>query len=192
MIRGLSESVMRDGGQPTDSVVSHERDVVAIVAGRPITRAALDQRVAAVRRGPRGKHLPPELSADTSSTIGRWIVQELVTEAVLEHEVREAGLGPLTPESAVALVERVTADVTVPDADVRGYYDRNDDLYRRPDGTGEPFDEARAAIEAELLAEARARFFGEWLEIRRQAIAVVDPRWAHPGDPVHGIPSHRH
>jgi [acyl-carrier-protein] S-malonyltransferase len=166
---------------------------VAVVAGRPITRAALDARVASVRRGPRGKHLPPDSRAGAVTTVGRWIVQELVTEAVLEHEVRDAGLGELTPETVVALVERVTADVSVPEAQLRSYYDRNDDLYRRPGGMATvSFDEARAGIEADLLADARARAFGEWLEVRRQALVVVDPAWAHPGDPVHGLPSHRH
>ena len=166
-------------------------NVVATVAGRPITRTALDERVASVRRGPRGKHLPPDIDANGASTVGRWIVQELVTEAVLEHEVAAAGFGALTPATVVALVERVTAGVSVPEAEIRGYFERNDDLYRR-DGRGVTFDQARAGIEAELLADARARAFGEWLEVRRQKLAVVDPAWAHPGDPVHGLPSHRH
>ncbi len=125
--------------------------------------------------------------------MGRWIVQEAVTELVLEHEVAAAGFGELTPANVIALVERVTADITVDEADVRGYYERNDDLFRVPDGNGRvPFEEARDAIEAELLAEARARAFGAWLARRREALAVIDPAWAHPGDPVHGVPSHRH
>jgi [acyl-carrier-protein] S-malonyltransferase len=192
------------------------------------------------------------------------LVQELVTEAVLEHEVRAAGLGGVSPGTLVALVERVTAGVTVAAADLRAYYDRNSDLYARPevrlvrhavvaergaaeaiarhDGTdgeelevrrgelaGEleealfaagagdvvgpirtehgwhvarvvaitpafltPFDDVRATIGEELLAVARARAFGEWLETRRNALAVIEPAYAHPGDPVHGLPSHRH
>jgi [acyl-carrier-protein] S-malonyltransferase len=194
MIRGLPESVVaRDGGQPTDPVQTLEQDIVAVVADRPITRAALDARVAAVRRGPRGKHLPPDIGTHATTTIGRWIVQELVTEALLEHEIRAAGLGELTPDAAVALVERVTADVSVPEAQIRGYYDRNDDRYRRADNAGlVPYERARPGIEAELLAGARARAFGEWLELRRQALVTVDPAWAHPGDPAHGLPSHRH
>jgi [acyl-carrier-protein] S-malonyltransferase len=193
MIRGLPESIApRDGGQPTDPVQALEHDVVAVVGDRPITRAALDARVAAVRRGPRGKHLPPDIGTHATSTIGRWIVQELVTEAVLEHEVRAAALGELTPDTAVALVERVTADISVPEAQIRDYYDRNDDLYRADGGGFVSYEQARAGIEAELLADARARAFGEWLELRRQALVTVDPAWAHPGDPVHGLPSHRH
>jgi hypothetical protein len=237
---------------------------VAVVAGRPIDVAALEQRMAEVRRGPRGRHMPPENAEPESTRTGRWLVQELVTEAVLEHEVRAAGLGALSPESLVALVERVTAGVRVAAADPRAYYDRNPDLYARPevrlvrhavvadraaaeaiarlgfaDGdelevrrgelVGEleealfgarvgdvvgpirtehgwhvarvdaitpqaitPFDDVRAAIAAELLAAARVRAFGEWLETRRHALAVIEPAYAHPGDPVHGLPGHRH
>jgi hypothetical protein len=54
------------------------------------------------------------------------------------------------------------------------------------------FEEARPAIEAELLAVARARAFGEWLEERRQALSVIEPEWEHPAHPVHGMVRHRH
>jgi parvulin-like peptidyl-prolyl isomerase len=188
----------------------------------------------------------------------RWVVQELVNEEVLAHEARLAGL----PDS-VELVERVTAAVAVPEAEIRAYYERNVDLYRRPEArrirhalladeaaardaaqrigsatrldvrrgeytgpledalfaaaVGElvgpiqtehgwhvarvddmtpasvvPYTEARSAIEAELLTAARSRAFDAWLEGRRKALAVIEPEFAHPGDPIHGIPSHRH
>jgi hypothetical protein len=120
--------------------------VVATVGGRPVSIERLEERVAEVRRGPRGRHLPP---GGGSESIGlrRWIVQELVTEDVLVLEARVAGiLGPdareghdapeATPEklstAAVAmLVDRVTASITVPEHDVRAYYERNRDRYRR-------------------------------------------------------------
>jgi [acyl-carrier-protein] S-malonyltransferase len=238
--------------------------VIAVVAGRAIDFAALEQRMADVRRGPRGRHLPPENAGPESTRMGRWLVQELVTEAVLEHEVVAAGLSGMSAQTLSALVERVTADVTVAATDVRAYYDRNLDLYARRevrlvrhavvaerqaaeaiagDGVADgeelevrrgelagdleealfrarpgdvvgpirtehgwhvarvgaitrptitPFEDVRAAIGEELLAAARARAFGEWLETRRNALAVIEPAYAHPGDPVHGLPSHRH
>lgn len=102
--------------------------------------------MAEVRRGPRGRHLPPEGGSE-SVRIRRWIVQELVTEEVLVHEARAAGIigseagtdhdqrratSPALSASAVtSLVERVTASVTVARRDVRAYYERNRDLYRR-------------------------------------------------------------
>ena len=103
---------------------------VALVAGRPITVADLEQRIAEVRHGPRGRHLPPEGGSE-SVRVGRWIVQELVTEEVLAHELRVAGMSG-TSQSAIAnLVERVTGSATVPPRDVRSYYVRNPDRYRR-------------------------------------------------------------
>jgi [acyl-carrier-protein] S-malonyltransferase len=188
-----------------------------------------------------------------------------VTEAVLAHEVGAAGVG-----NVAGLVDRVTADVTVPVEEVRAYYDRNGDLYDRPEarrishvvggdeaaasrvaaalrlggggaiglevidvrrgelagpleeaifGAAEgdvigplrselgwhvarlenvipagamTYAEALPGIRAELLAAARLTVFGQWLERRREVLAVVEPAFAHPGDPVHGFPTHRH
>jgi [acyl-carrier-protein] S-malonyltransferase len=263
---------------------------VATVGGRPISIERLEERVAEVRRGPRGRHLPPGGGSE-SFRLQRWIVQELVTEDVLLHEARSAGIiapdaiVPKPSPSAVAtLAERVTASVTVPASEIRAYYERNADLYRRrearrirhillPDeptaalvtrrlAAGEemgalaaavsidagsrtqggdlgdvhrgeltgpfedaifgaevgaivgpiqtehgwhvarieavtepsdvPYDEARPAIEAELLAAARAWAFGAWLERRRSALVAIEPEFEHPSHPHHGAPSHRH
>ena len=271
---------------PRRSTDPSESHPVAIVGGRPIALSDLDERVGEIRRGPRGRHLPPDGGSE-SIGLRRWVVQELVTEAVLAHEARAAGFveSDGSPATAVGrLVEHVTASVTVPGRDVRAYYVRNRDRYRRPEarrvrhvllpdeasarriggrlaagdemdalaaersidaGTrslggdlgdvhrGElsgpfedaifaaaigvvigpiqtehgwhiarveaikpassvPFEEARPAIEAELLAAERMREFGAWLERRRAAIAVIDPAFEHPAHPVHGFPSHRH
>jgi hypothetical protein len=107
-----------------------------VVGGRPIEFSHLEQRIAEVRRGPRGRHLPPEGGSE-STDLRRWIVQELVTEAVLGHEARAAGIVEIdgSPGSAVAqLAERVTASVSVPRRDVRAYYVRNRDRYSRREG----------------------------------------------------------
>ena len=64
---------------------------VATVAGRPISLERLDERVADVRRGPRGRHLPPP-GAVEDVRLQRWVVQELVTEEILVHEARVAGI----------------------------------------------------------------------------------------------------
>lgn len=61
----------------------------------------------------------------------RWLLRELVTEAILAHEARVAGLGDASQSAATAVFERVTAGVTVPAAEVRAYYERNRDRYRR-------------------------------------------------------------
>jgi [acyl-carrier-protein] S-malonyltransferase len=219
--------------------------------------------VAEIRRGPRGRHIPPD-GGSQSDGIRRWIVQELVTEAVLADEIKAAGL-----DDVAGLVDVVTADVTVAEDDLRAYYDRNGDLFARVELrhlrhgvlTDEPaavraaaalgrgdrasdlddidvrrgelagpleeaifaaregdvvgpirselgwhvarldgvtpagvvsYAEARPAIETELLAAARLTAFGQWLDRRRDALAVVEPAFAHPADPVNGFPSHRH
>jgi [acyl-carrier-protein] S-malonyltransferase len=265
---------------------------VATVGGRPIPIARLDARLAEVRRGPRGRHLPPD-GGSASVNVRRWIVQELVTEEILAQETATAGVdgegdgasAPGPSRAALArLVDRVAGSVTVPESEIQDYYLRNPDLYRRPEirrvrhilvadagaardvvrrlEAGEampdvaravstdagsrtaggslgdvrrgelagpledalfsaevgaivgpcetehgwhvarveaviaetiaPYPEVRGAIEADLLAVARARAFDEWLEERRRALAIVEPEFAHPADPVHGVPSHRH
>jgi hypothetical protein len=219
--------------------------------------------VAEIRRGPRGRHVPPDGGSQSDGT-RRWIVQELVTEAVLAAEIKAAGL-----DDVAGLVDVVTADVTIAEDDSRAYYERNGDLFARAEVrrvrhgvlTNEPaafravaalgrddratdlddidvrcgelagpvedaifaaregdvvgpirselgwhvarlegvtpagvvsYVEARPAIETDLLAAARLTAFGQWLDRRRDALAVVEPAFAHPADPVNGFPSHRH
>jgi [acyl-carrier-protein] S-malonyltransferase len=163
--------------------------VVATVGGRDISTDHVDRRLAEMRRGPRARHIPPEGAAG-SETVRRWVVQELVTQAVIAYEMRLAGHADVA-----SLVAGVVADVTVPEADARAYYERNQDLYRRLDAgraSVVPFAEVRAAIEEDLLVAARARVFDEWLERRRGALVVIEPGYEHPGHPVNGVPSHRH
>ena len=247
---------------------------VASVAGRRIPVSRLEAHLARRRRGPRARHLPPDGVAETAR-LRRWLVQELVTLEVLAHEAGLAAPGSELPASAVQrLFERVTADITLPESDLRAYYERNFDLYRRPerrcirhlvvatqrdaaevarslrDGRSDlsanaghdsvqevrrgdlsgdledalwlaspgdvigpvrtehgwhvalllsvqeavvrPFEEVRAEIEEELLADRRARVFREWLDGRRRAVALIEPAYEHPGHPIHGLPHHRH
>ena len=177
-------------------------DVVATVAGHAISVAHLDTRLADLRRGPRARHIPPD-GVGGSETVRRWVVQELVTEAVLAHEARAAGIADvadgdrLSPEKIASLVVRVTAEAAVPEAEVKAYYERNQDLYQRPTTGGDPasvtpFAEVRATIEEDLLVAARARAFDEWLDQRRRDLVVIGPGFEHPGHPIHGVPSHRH
>ena len=177
-------------------------ELVATVAGHEISTGHVDERMAEMRRGPRARHIPPD-GVGGSETVRRWVVQELVTEAVVAHEARAAGIadvteqGRISPAEVASLVGRVTADVTVPESEVRAYYDRNQDLYARPGTRGAPafvvpFEEVRAEIEADLLVAVRARAFDEWLGRRREALVAIEPGFEHPGHPVHGVPSHRH
>ena len=113
--------------------------VVATVGGEAITVDRLDRRLAEMRRGPRARHMPPDAALQGSMGLRRWVVQELVTEAVLAHEARAAGIADVTGHTRLAtlqiasLVARVTDAVTVDDSEVRSYYERNQDLYQRPE-----------------------------------------------------------
>jgi [acyl-carrier-protein] S-malonyltransferase len=272
-----------------------DQPFVARVAGRAITLEQLDRRIADLRRGPRGRHMPPD-GGEVSVSVRRWVVQELVTEAVMRLEAERVGIiapgrerdggpdGRLTEPAVARLVETMTSDVTVSRRAIRSYYVRNGDRFRRPaarrvrhilcpdresalevirrlaagadmaalagamstdvgtrtrggdlgdvrrgelsgsfedaifaapagtvigpvqtehgwhvarvDAVSEPscvpYAEARATIEADLLAAERSTVFGAWLEARRVALAVIEPGFEHPADPVHGFPSHRH
>ena len=263
----------------TGATESSDREIeagepIATVGGTIISRADLERRTEELRRGPRGKHIPPD--GGGSPEIRRWIVRELVTEAVLAHEVRAAGLvDPGEPRERVsaaaiaALMDRVTAEVSVDAAAVRSFYDRNPDRFRRrearrirhgvvPDQAsaravaerlaasdqvtqvqpvelhrGElvgpvedavfaaapgdvvgpivtefgwhvarvdelipagivPFEDARPAIEVDLVAVERVEAFERWLETRRAALTVLEPDFEHPGHPIHGATTHRH
>jgi [acyl-carrier-protein] S-malonyltransferase len=158
---------------------------VATVAGRPIAVSVLEDRIALLRRGPRGRHMPPQGSPGYDD-LRRWLVRELVTEAVLEHEMRSRHVTDLSQ-----LVLAVTAEVEVADAEVRGYYDRNPDLYQSA-ASRIPYEQAQASIRHELLSAARVRAFDSWLEGRRHELAVLEPGYGHPADPSHGFPSHKH
>jgi hypothetical protein len=120
---------------------------VATVAGRPIPLAWVEERLAELRRGRLGRQLPPD-GAGEAERLRRWVVQELVNRQVLLHEAHHAGLLRADPDgnephpdrrpelpAAVLhqLYQDATADVAVPEAEVRSYYERNVDLYRRPE-----------------------------------------------------------
>jgi [acyl-carrier-protein] S-malonyltransferase len=159
---------------------------VAVVAGRHISVSRLELRVAEVRRGPRGRHLPPDGGSE-SIRLRRWIVQELVAEEVLAHEARAAGIIDAVPDADPAvgespaemspaalgrLIERVTASVTVAPRDVRAYYVRNRDLYRRGETRRMRHilrsDEASARLAADRLA---AGDVGEIQDLHRGELA---------------------
>jgi len=96
-------------------------------------------------------------------------------EAVLVHEARLAGIADiaeparLSSRDVARLVAHVTGEVAVPESDVRAYYERNADLYARPEArTVRHFvasDERAAQDEAALLAAV------EPIEVRRGELA---------------------
>lgn len=66
----------------------------------------------------------------------RWAVQQLIGEAVLDHEIGEAteSAGTDRVDAAIQrLVDRVTEPVRISEQEVRSYYERNLDRYRSPE-----------------------------------------------------------
>jgi [acyl-carrier-protein] S-malonyltransferase len=156
---------------------------VAAVGGRPIPVTRVDQRMERLRRGPRGRHVPPD-GSDASLRLRRWLVQELVVEEIVAAEARRVGLwrDPVGAEPSPAVVHRLRdllpADVTVPEDEVRAYYERNGDLFRRAEVrcirhvlTG---GEEDARIAARRLAAGEGALpLGERFELRRGELTGV-------------------
>ena len=114
--------------------------------------------------------MPPGDEPD-SLTAQRWVVQELVTEQILAHEAEAAGM-----ENVDRLVEQVIADVAVEEDDIRAYYERNRDLFLRPEVrliTHFVADDAKTAQSlAKRLAGADSPgSVGEPLDVRRGELA---------------------
>jgi [acyl-carrier-protein] S-malonyltransferase len=144
-------------------------DLVATVAGTGIHVERVERRLAELRRGPRARHIPPD-GPGGPPDVRRWVVQELVTEAVLDHETRALGVDDVT-----SLVAVITADVTVPESEARAYYERNADLYRHPESRSVSHviapDEGAARAGAALLGEPEGEAGATVHDVRRGELA---------------------
>ncbi|GAA1283750.1 malonyl CoA-ACP transacylase [Planotetraspora silvatica] len=118
--------------------------VLGWLDGRPLPRADLDRRLAALRGGPRSSALPEPGSAEDRQ-LTRWVAQVMLTELLCEAEAarRRLDVGAALPvrldqRAAVelgsitaaafegcgavrAVYEAVTADVTVPEEQATAY-----------------------------------------------------------------------
>ncbi|WP_405146157.1 peptidylprolyl isomerase [Sphaerisporangium sp. NBC_01403] len=132
--------------------------VAAEVGDRVVAVSDVDAREAELRAGPLAARLPHPRAAE-GRNLRRWLVQVLVTEALVEEEAAALGLvaagdrprsGPLTLPAALRtggvlaavtvsmplareLRAVVTAGVRVPEEEVRAYYDRNLDRFTCPE-----------------------------------------------------------
>jgi len=178
---------------------------------RAVTVAEIEERVAALRRGPYAARLPHPDTAE-GRNLRRWVVQVVTSEMVIAEEAARLGVtltppdespGEVTLRTALgvggvtatllaglpvarALHRHLTAEIIVPDDEVRAYYDRNSD--RHPG----PYPEESARIAAELTAAERDRHFARWLERRHAALVRLEPGFEHPGDPHHPDATHHH
>jgi [acyl-carrier-protein] S-malonyltransferase len=159
-------------------VIAHETatTTIATVAGQAIPVAWLDERLAELRRGPLGRHLPPD-GAGEAERLRRWVAQEVMRRMVLIHEAHRARLldepaddgdqlPSLQPDVARALFDRVTADINVDEPALRGYYERNPDLYHQPESRRVSY----AIADSEAAARA-VRDSGTW-HLRPEALPM--------------------
>jgi hypothetical protein len=126
--------------------VDESPGTVAVVGSRTIPESRLEARIAAMRRGPLGRRLPPA-DHPLPPDLRRLVARDLVTEELLLLEAEAAGIATEGARDADGaprlealarvvrlLLERVTATVAVADEEVRAYYDRNPDRYRIAEG----------------------------------------------------------
>jgi PPIC-type PPIASE domain len=178
--------------------VSRDRSA-AEVAGRAILVSDVEERASLLRRGPAARHVGPSAADDW---IHRWAVQQLIGEAVLDHELRvpPGSPDPDDPAGAIRrLVARVTEPVRIPEAVVRSFYERNLDRYRSPERrrvTYASFADGRAAARARrrLAAGAEPMRDGDrWSSMKLSRGDYVGPFEAavfaaHVGDVVGPMP----
>ncbi|MBV2155632.1 hypothetical protein [Kitasatospora sp. SUK 42] len=101
---------------------------LGLLDGRPLSRIALDARLAALRSGPRSTALPqPGSSEDRQLT--RWVAQVLLTEALCEAVAAERNLPVFPPgpahldQQAAVELGSITAAAYEGNAAVRAVYD---------------------------------------------------------------------
>jgi [acyl-carrier-protein] S-malonyltransferase len=164
---------------------------LGLLDGRPLPRAVLDRRLAALRTGPRSTALPQPGSPEDRQ-LTRWVAQVLLTEALCEAVAAERGLpvpsrGParLDQQAAVelgsitaaayegsaavrAVYEAVTADVEPSPADIAHYRSLTDRPpatrwhVALPDGG---FEADPDTLPADLADALRAAPPGEWVTV---------------------------
>ncbi len=175
--------------------------LVARVDGEPLMLNEVDARLAELRAGRLRAVLP---AADTAEgrNMRRWVVQLCAAERIVGHDgaAHPTGAGqPLAVTAALqvggvaaAILNRVpaalelVAAVTVPEAEVRDYYERNRDLYPQA------FESVQAGIAAELAGHRRVTEFARWLDRAMQQRVVLEPGFEHPAEPGHPDSTHRH
>jgi len=188
--------------------------VLGLLDGRPLPRAELDRRLAALRAGPRASALPAPGSPEDRQ-LTRWVAQVLLTELLCEAEAAERGLDVraappvrLDQRAAVelgsinaaafegsaavrAVYEAVTADVTVPPEQVAAYAAATArppvTLWRLATADGE-FEAALDTLPERLAAALADAAVGDTVTVDGEAATVLGVRTVRPEPP----PSDRH
>jgi len=186
----------------------------AWVDGEPVPATEVSAELARLRAGPRAARLPADGTPD-GRQLRRWVTQRVVLRRLLDHEAAARGLPPpeaddpppeadgprpdpalvgsaaadvlATSPVARAVYRAVTADLAVPEADVRDHYDRNLDRYGHL-----PYPRARTLVEAAVVEHRRQRTFARWLDAQAASRIRLAPGYEHPADPRQPDATHRH
>ena len=198
----------RVGGEPVPAAwVGGEAVPAAWVDGEPVPATEVSAELARLRAGPRAARLPADGTPD-GRQLRRWVTQRVVLRRLLDHEAAARGLTPpdaddprwdpalvgsaaadvlATSPVARAVYRAVTADLAVPEADVRDHYDRNLDRYGHL-----PYARARTLVEAAVVEHRRQRTFARWLDAQAATRIRLAPGYEHPADPRQPDATHRH
>jgi [acyl-carrier-protein] S-malonyltransferase len=114
------------GARILDAGASETGASAVSVAGTAITFERVEERLAALRESPQGRRMPPGEGPETDQT-RRWLLRQLITEAIIAYEMRASGAG-----SVADLFAQVTASVRVHEDEVHAFYLHNPDRFRRP------------------------------------------------------------
>ncbi|AKS35793.1 hypothetical protein [Mycolicibacterium goodii] len=200
--------------------------VAAVVAGSPVFVDEIDERERRLRASNLASALPRPATSE-GRQLRRWLTQLVVAERVLAGQSSADPVGDSVPSEAELLPDtaarleigsvaasllasaparavfvRVTAAVTVTDADVAAYHARNplrfaptpdvaaDGWRRRP--VAPPLADVENVVREHLLAAARRREFRRWLDERCANLVDLAPGYEHPGDPRQPDNTHRH
>ncbi|GAA4586853.1 hypothetical protein GCM10023194_34180 [Planotetraspora phitsanulokensis] len=183
--------------------------VLGWLDGRPLPRADLDRRLAAVRGRPRSSALPEPGSAEDRQ-LTRWVAQVMLTELLCEAEAAERGLDTgggappvrLDQRAAVelgsitaaafegsgavrAVYAAVTADVTVPGEQAAAYAAATarppaEPEWRLSTADGD-FDAAPGTLPARLAAALAETEPGQTVTVDGLTVTLLGTR--EPGNP---------
>jgi protein-disulfide isomerase len=156
----LTTSLLAAGQSPAVAQAPAEEDpVVAMVAGKPITRADVEEAAAAELEA-----LDMRFNAEEHALIEAKL-REVVAQRLLEAEAKARGI---TPEQVSAGIP----PVTVTDAEIDAFYEENKERIPRP--KAEVSDQIRQYLQQSREAEARQAFYNA-LETKHAAQYLLEP-----------------
>jgi len=183
--------------------------VAAWVAGKPVTVAEVEARLATVRSTLFGTRLASPGSAEGRNA-RRWVTQLLCAERIVRDELVARGIAGGEPPRELQINQAITLGgaaaavlaavpelgdwarswpVAIKESAIQDYYRRNPDLYA---DRGISYHDARDRISGELRQAATERAVATWLDQRMARDTVLAHGFEHPADPSNPDAAHHH